>query len=74
MTDSSAQAQKKAAAFRRGGLVFIALAILTGAEFWVSQVTAGSLVLLFIIALVKAGLILHYFMHVYSLWSEEAHG
>ena len=29
--------------------------------------------LLFLIALVKAGLIVNYFMHVYRLWREESH-
>ena len=62
--------EKKAAAFRQGLMVLVALAVLTALEYWVS-VASGSPVFLFIIALGKAGLILNYFMHMASLWSEE---
>jgi heme/copper-type cytochrome/quinol oxidase subunit 4 len=73
MTPSPSHAQKKAAAFRRGMVTFVILAVLTALEFWVSRMTAGSPVFLLIIALAKAGLIVQYFMHISSLWSEEAH-
>jgi len=73
MIPSSSYQQKKAAAFRRGVVTFVILAVLTAVEFWVSRVTAGSVVFLLIIALAKAGLIVQYFMHISSLWSEEAH-
>ena len=62
---------KKAAVYRQGVLVFITLAILTGLEFWVSSVTDGSAALLFIIAIVKAGIIVNFFMHIYRLWRPE---
>jgi TRAP-type C4-dicarboxylate transport system permease small subunit len=55
-------------------MTLIILALLTAGEFWISSATHGSLVFLFIIGLIKAGIILQYFMHVSSLWSEEAHG
>jgi heme/copper-type cytochrome/quinol oxidase subunit 4 len=74
MTPSPTQPQKKTAAFRRGVVTFVILAVLTVVELWVSTATTGSPVFLFIIALAKAGLILWYFMHIFSLWSEEAHG
>jgi cytochrome c oxidase subunit 4 len=65
---------KKAAAYRQGLMVFIGLAILTIGEFFVSQATDGSATFLFIIALVKAGLIANFFMHIYRLWrTEEDH-
>lgn len=65
---------KKAAAYRQGVLVFIGLAILTVAEFFVSSATDGSAVLLMIIAVLKAGVIAHFFMHIYRLWrTEEDH-
>jgi hypothetical protein len=65
---------KKAAAYRQGVLVFIGLAVLTGLEFWVSLATDGSATFLFIIALLKAGIIAHFFMHIYRLWrTEEEH-
>jgi len=77
MTPSPTQRPKKAAAFMRGLMVFIVLVILTGVEFWLSVYAPlgirGSLVFLSIIALAKAGLIAKFFMHISSLWSEEAH-
>jgi cytochrome c oxidase subunit 4 len=62
--------KKKAAAFRLGLIVLLGLAVLTAVEFAVSFLDAA-LIALFIIALFKAGLILEYFMHLSSLWSEE---
>jgi heme/copper-type cytochrome/quinol oxidase subunit 4 len=73
MTTLPTHQKKKAAAFRRGLGTFLILAVLTVVELWVSTATAGSAALLFIIALAKAGLILWIFMHITSLWSEEAH-
>ncbi|HSM58675.1 MAG TPA: cytochrome C oxidase subunit IV family protein [Candidatus Sulfomarinibacteraceae bacterium] len=63
---------KQAADFRRIYIVFVALAILTIAEFYVST-QWGSAVFLILIALAKAALIVHFFMHVYRLWREEEH-
>jgi cytochrome c oxidase subunit 4 len=65
---------KKAAAYRKGVIVFIGLAILTVGEYFVSAATDGSATFLFIIALVKAGVIANFFMHIYRLWrTEEDH-
>ena len=64
--------EKKTAAFRQGIAVLIGLGGLTALEYWVSLAT-GSVVFLILIAMVKAGLILNYFMHLSSLWSEEGH-
>jgi cytochrome c oxidase subunit 4 len=65
---------KKTAAYRQGVMVFVGLAVLTIAEFFVSAATDGSAVLLLIIALVKAGIIVNFFMHIYRLWrAEEDH-
>ena len=61
---------KKAAAFRRGIVVLIVLAILTAVEYYVS-LSQASMVVMFLIALLKAAAILQYFMHVRKLWSEE---
>jgi cytochrome c oxidase subunit 4 len=62
--------KKKAAAFRLGLIILLGLAVLTAVEYAVSFLDAA-LIALFIIALFKAGLILEYFMHLSSLWSEE---
>ena len=66
-----ARRKAKSATYRKGFLVFIALAILTALEFWVATAAGGSVAFLFIIALVKAGVIVQYYMHLESVWSEE---
>jgi hypothetical protein len=62
------------AGYRQGVMVLIGLAVLTVLEFVVAVILQGSVSLLFIIVLAKAGLILQYYMHVNRVWSdEEAH-
>jgi hypothetical protein len=63
---------KRTAAYRLGFLVFVGLAILTIVEYIIG-VTWAAVVILLIIALVKAGLILQNYMHVSHVWSEEGH-
>lgn len=63
--------EKKKAAFRLGWMVLVALAVLTGLEYWVAINWESTLVTLFVIALIKAWAIIKYFMHVATLWSEE---
>jgi cytochrome c oxidase subunit 3 len=50
----------------QGVIIFIFLAALTILEFFIA-VTVGSVVLLAVIALVKAGLVGYYYMHIYRL-------
>ena len=64
--------EKKAAAYRLGIITLVILAVLTVVEFFVS-IYLGSLVLLFITAVVKAAIILQNFMHIARLWREESH-
>lgn len=59
------------AAYRQGLYVLIGLAVLTALEFAVASILGGSTVFLFVLALAKAGMILQYFMHLDSVWSEE---
>jgi caa(3)-type oxidase subunit IV len=63
---------RKAADFRQIYTIFLILVVLTVAEFIVS-ITLQSAVLLMLIALAKAALIVHFFMHLYRLWREEEH-
>lgn len=63
---------RKAAAYRLGMVTLIILAVLTAVEYIVA-VYMGSLILLFIIALVKAAVIIQNFMHIARLWREESH-
>ena len=64
---------KKAAAFRQGIYVAVALAVLTATEFWIANALNGAAVPLLLGALVKAALVVYYFMHIYRLWREEKH-
>ena len=63
----------KASAQRTGLYVFLALLVLTIAESIIGGLENPITVLLLIIALVKAALIVYFFMHVYRLWREESH-
>ncbi len=57
---------------RLGIRVIAALGVLTALEFWVAvAVTTGLLGILSIIVLVKAALIVEYFMHYSQLWHRE---
>ena len=62
--------QDKSSAFRQGLLIFIYLAVLTGLEFFVA-ITLSAVIVLIVIALVKAGLVLYYYMHIYKLNEEQ---
>ena len=63
----------KASAQRTGLYVFLVLLVLTVAEATIGSLETPITVLLIIIALVKAALIVYFFMHVYRLWREESH-
>ena len=63
---------KKRSAYITGTIVFIVLAVLTGVEFYIASIS-GAVAGLMIIALIKAALIIWFFMHVNRLWTEEGH-
>ena len=62
--------QDKSSAFRQGAMIFVYLAVLTALEFFVA-IALGAVILLITIALVKAGLVLYYYMHIYKLGEEQ---
>lgn len=62
----------KSIALRQGVYVFIGLAILTVIEFYMGLWEWG-LAPLMLVALLKAALVVHFYMHVYRLWQEESH-
>jgi heme/copper-type cytochrome/quinol oxidase subunit 4 len=64
-----ARRARLSAAYRTGVMVLIWLGLLTALEF-VANLIGVSTVTMFIIALVKAGIILQFFMHISSLWAE----
>ena len=65
--------EKKKAENRRNIIVFVVLAVLTAVEFWLALNLDNATVPLLIVALVKAALIVQYFMHIYRLQREEDH-
>jgi cytochrome c oxidase subunit III len=58
--------QEKKSQLGQGILIFIYLAVLTGLEFFIA-VSFNSVILLVVVALIKAVLVLYYYMHVYKL-------
>lgn len=60
---------KKSAALRDGVIVFAVLAVLTAIEYVVG-VSSGTALLL-VLALVKAGIVVNYYMHIRRLSSPE---
>lgn len=63
---------KRKAGFRTGVIVLIGLSILTLVEFFLAAL--GSIALMFVIMILKAALIMYFFMHIVNVWrTEEAH-
>ncbi|MBI3738641.1 MAG: cytochrome c oxidase subunit 3 [Chloroflexi bacterium] len=60
----------KSDALRQGIIIFVFLAVLTGLEFFIA-VTLEAIVLLVAVALLKAGLVMYYYMHIYKLNEES---
>ncbi len=53
-------------AFRQGMIVFIFLAVLTALEFFIA-IAIGAVILLIAVAVIKVGLVMYYYMHIYKL-------
>lgn len=64
--------ESRAVQRRAGFIVIIVLAVFTAVEFWISNAMASPLPYLAVIALIKAGLIVYYFMHVAQIRRKEA--
>lgn len=74
MTSTSiAQTHDKSSALNQGLVIFVYLAILTGVEFFIA-LTMDSAPLLVTVAIVKAGLVAYYYMHIYRLASVDVVG
>jgi hypothetical protein len=63
--------ETKRDAYQIGVIVFVVLAVLTIIEFYAAD--WNSAVLMFLIALGKGALIVHYYMNISRLWREESH-
>lgn len=78
-TKSKTKPQKKRNAYLVGLLVAIALAVLSLVEYYIAILpelypgTQQSPTALFLIAFVKAVLVIYFFMHVYRLWRADDH-
>ncbi len=59
--------------WRYGWIVFAALLVLTVVEYAIGIQANASVVALLIVALIKAVLIVYFFMHIFRLWREESH-
>jgi len=67
------QPQDKSSELKRGIIVFAALAVLTVIEYILGVTEGGSalVVLLWLIALTKGGLVLWFFMHLARVFSQD---
>jgi len=61
----------KGAAYMQGIIVLVVLAVLTGAEYGLAVAIPGLSMVLIAIALVKAGIVLYFFMHIMRVIREE---
>jgi cytochrome c oxidase subunit 3 len=64
--------QDKSSAFRQGLVIFIYLAVLTALEYFVA-ITFDAVMILVTIAIIKAALVMYYYMHIYKL-NEDSEG
>jgi cytochrome c oxidase subunit 3 len=64
------QHQQHAGSLFQGVIIFILLAFLTLVEYFIA-ISSQSLFLLIVVALIKAGLVVYYYMHIYKLVEEE---
>jgi hypothetical protein len=64
--------KRKSGIYREGVIVAIGLAILTGVEFYIA-LSLNSFAIMMILGVLKAILVVNYFMHIRSLWSEDGH-
>jgi len=62
--------QEKSSMLSQGVFIFVYLAILTGLEFFIA-LSFDSVPLLVVIALIKAALVVYYYMHIYKLNAEH---
>ncbi len=58
--------QDKSSAQRQGVVIFVYLAVLTVLEYFVA-ITFGAVSILVVVAVIKAALVMYYYMHIYKL-------
>ena len=62
--------QDKSSALRQGILIFVYLAVLTALEYFVA-ITFKAVFILVVVAVIKAALVMYYYMHIYKLNAES---
>lgn len=62
--------QDKSAALRQGVLIFVYLTVLTALEYFVA-ITFKAVSILVVVAVIKAALVMYYYMHIYKLNTEN---
>lgn len=65
-----AHTHDKSSALRQGVLIFVYLTILTALEYFVA-VAIGATSILVVVAVIKAALVMYYYMHIYKLNAEN---
>lgn len=65
-----AHSQDKSSALGQGVVIFIYLAVLTALEFFVA-VAFDAVPLLIVVAVIKAALVVYYYMHIYKLGGDD---
>ena len=73
MEENKPNKSAKMAEYRQNIYVFLGLAVLTVLEFLIAINLEQATVPLLIIAIIKAGLIVQFFMHIYRIWQAEEH-
>ena len=74
MSDHSTKAPVKKGIYRRGNMAAIALAVITIVEFILAATfEIDSAVVMFLLAIMKAYIIMNIFMGITRLWNEEDH-
>ncbi len=68
MSEQPKPASETSGALGRGWFVFIGLAILTVVEYLLAITIDANLPIMIVLAVAKAAIIIHYFMHVARLW------
>ncbi len=68
MSEQPEPASETSGPLGRGWVVFIGLAILTIVEYLLAITIDANLPILIVLAIAKAVLIVHYFMHLARLW------
>lgn len=62
--------QDKSSAFRQGVLIFVYLTVLTALEYFIA-IKVNAVSILVVVAVIKAALVMYYYMHIYMLNAEN---